>query len=193
MLAEVKQFEARTTQLQQRVQLIEQLRAGQSVPVQLLDHVSRSLPDMLWLTDLQQEGAAVTIEGRSTTLIALSDFVGNLGSNAGAAEADRDRQQPGRAGRRRQGPARPPVPSSISLHGSRVANGLAGVAPSEPAPSGKKGRSLDMALKLQPQHACPGTRSSACSRRWPPSASARSGTSTPTPAQAEHRRASGPS
>jgi hypothetical protein len=37
---------------------------------------------MLWLTSLQQEGSAVTIEGRSTTLIALSDFVGNLGSNA---------------------------------------------------------------------------------------------------------------
>lgn len=82
LLAEVEQFEARSKQLQDRVQLIERLRAGQSLPVQLLDHISRSLPDMLWLTDLQQEGAAVTIQGRSTTLIALSDFVGNLGSNA---------------------------------------------------------------------------------------------------------------
>ena len=43
-------------QLQQRVQLIEQLRSGQSVPVQLLDHVSRSLPDMLWLTDDEAGG-----------------------------------------------------------------------------------------------------------------------------------------
>jgi type IV pilus assembly protein PilN len=82
VLAEVEQFEVRTKQLQERVQLIERLRAGQSLPVQLLDHISRSLPDMLWLTSLQQEGSAVTIEGRSTTLIALSDFVGNLGSNA---------------------------------------------------------------------------------------------------------------
>ena len=46
------------TQLQQRVQLIEQLRSGQSVPVQLLDHVSRSLPDMLWLTDMKQDGGS---------------------------------------------------------------------------------------------------------------------------------------
>jgi type IV pilus assembly protein PilN len=80
LLAEVQRFEAQRTQLQQRVQLIEQLRSGQSVPVQLLDHVSRSLPDMLWLTDLNQEGGAVTIQGRSTTLIALSDFVANLGN-----------------------------------------------------------------------------------------------------------------
>ena len=81
LLVEVQQFEARRGQLQQRVALIEQLRGGQSIPVQLLDHVSRSLPDMLWLTVLQQDGNILSIEGRSTTLIALSDFVGNLGSS----------------------------------------------------------------------------------------------------------------
>jgi type IV pilus assembly protein PilN len=77
----VQTFEARRAQLTQRVQLIEQLRGGQSVPVQLLDHVSRSLPDMLWLTSMVQNGPELTIQGRSTTLIALSDFVGNLGTN----------------------------------------------------------------------------------------------------------------
>jgi type IV pilus assembly protein PilN len=79
LLVEVKQFEARRAQLRQRVALIEQLRGGQSVPVQVLDHVSRSLPDMLWLTELQQAGNTLTLSGRSTTLISLSDFVGNLG------------------------------------------------------------------------------------------------------------------
>lgn len=78
IIAEVTKFEERRKQLEQRVALIEELRKGQSVPVQLLDHVSRSLPDMLWLTSLQQTGADVTVEGRSTTLIAVSDFVGNL-------------------------------------------------------------------------------------------------------------------
>jgi len=81
VLSEMQQFELRRGQLQQRVQLIEQLRGGQSVPVQLLDHVSRSLPDMLWLTSMVQNGPELTIQGRSTTLIALSDFVGNLGTN----------------------------------------------------------------------------------------------------------------
>jgi Tfp pilus assembly protein PilN len=37
---------------------------------------------MLWLTDLKQDGPFLTIEGRTTTLIGLSDFVGNLGTNA---------------------------------------------------------------------------------------------------------------
>lgn len=82
LLGEVTQFEQRREQLQQRVALIEQLRSGQSIPVQLLDHVSRSLPDMMWLTSLEQNEAQVTITGQSTTLIALSDFVGNLGNTA---------------------------------------------------------------------------------------------------------------
>lgn len=82
LLGEVKEFEAQRTRLQQRVALIEQLRSGQSIPVQLLDHVSRSVPDMLWLTSMQQEASQVTIEGRATTLIALSDFVGNLAGSA---------------------------------------------------------------------------------------------------------------
>lgn len=80
IIAEVSKFEAQRQQLQQRVQLIEQLRRGQGVPVQLLDQVSRSLPDMLWLTSMRQDGADVTLEGQSTTLVALSDFVGNLGT-----------------------------------------------------------------------------------------------------------------
>jgi type IV pilus assembly protein PilN len=80
IIREVNEFEQERAALQQRVALIEQLRSGQSVPVQLLDIVSKSVPDMLWLTDLEQKGADVTIQGQSTTLIALSDFVGNLGS-----------------------------------------------------------------------------------------------------------------
>jgi len=79
MMAEVAAFEAQRTRIQQRVALIEELRAGQSLPVQLLDHVSRSLPDMLWLTSLTQDATQVTIVGNSRTLVALSDFVGNLG------------------------------------------------------------------------------------------------------------------
>jgi hypothetical protein len=30
---------------------------------------------------MKQDGPSLTIEGRSTTLVALSDFVGNLGNN----------------------------------------------------------------------------------------------------------------
>jgi type IV pilus assembly protein PilN len=82
IIREVAAFNQQRAQLQQRVALIEQLRGGQSVPVQLLDAVSKSVPDMLWLTDLEQKGSGLTIQGQSTTLISLSDFVGNLGNTS---------------------------------------------------------------------------------------------------------------
>jgi Tfp pilus assembly protein PilN len=81
LLTEVAQFEAQRAQLQQRVQLIEQLRAGQSLPVQLVDFVSRSVPEMLWLTDMELNGETLTIQGRSTTLQGLSRFIENLGAS----------------------------------------------------------------------------------------------------------------
>jgi type IV pilus assembly protein PilN len=81
VLTEVRNFETTRAQLQQRVTLIQQLRHGQSVPVQLLDHVSRSLPDMLWLTGMDESGSSLTITGLSTTLVAVSDFVANLGGS----------------------------------------------------------------------------------------------------------------
>jgi type IV pilus assembly protein PilN len=78
VLAQVQKFESRKAQLQQRVTLIEQLRKGQFAPVHVLDQISRSLPDRLWLAEMKQTGADFTISGFSTSLTALSDFVANL-------------------------------------------------------------------------------------------------------------------
>ena len=78
VIESVRESDARRAQLAQRVALIEQLRAGQSGPVRMLDHVSRSLPDGVWLTELRQELTMIVVQGRSTTLSALSDFVANL-------------------------------------------------------------------------------------------------------------------
>lgn len=80
VLSQVQKFETRKAQLQQRVSLIEQLRKGQSAPVHVLDNISRSLPDRLWLTEMKQTGAEFVIAGFATSLTALSDFVGNLES-----------------------------------------------------------------------------------------------------------------
>jgi type IV pilus assembly protein PilN len=79
VLKQVEEFEARQKQLQQRVKLIEQLRQDQAVPVHLLDKVSRSLPDRLWLTDFKEgPEASVTLDGMTSTLTSLADFIGNL-------------------------------------------------------------------------------------------------------------------
>jgi type IV pilus assembly protein PilN len=79
IIQQVQEFEQRKAQLQQRVVLIEQLRKGQTGPVHMLDQISRALPPMLWLTELKQTPTGeVMVDGRSTTLTGLSDFVANL-------------------------------------------------------------------------------------------------------------------
>jgi type IV pilus assembly protein PilN len=78
ILTQVAQFESQKQQLQQRVSLIEELRKGQTGPVHLVDQLSRAMPEMLWLTSLGQDGGEITVDGRCTTLTALSDFVSNL-------------------------------------------------------------------------------------------------------------------
>jgi len=78
VLSKVQKFEARKAQLQQRVTLIEQLRKGQTAPVRVLDQISRSLPDRLWLADMKQTGNDFTLDGLATTMTALSDFVAGI-------------------------------------------------------------------------------------------------------------------
>jgi type IV pilus assembly protein PilN len=82
VLAQVQKFETRKAVLQQRVTLIEQLRRGQSGPVHVLDEISRALPDRLWLVTLGQRENTFTIEGRTTSLTGISDFVSNLEASA---------------------------------------------------------------------------------------------------------------
>ena len=44
----------------------------------MIDQMSRALPEMTWLTRVQQDRLHVTIEGRCLSLTSLSDFIGNL-------------------------------------------------------------------------------------------------------------------
>jgi Tfp pilus assembly protein PilN len=97
VIKQVQQFEARRAQLQQRVTLIEQLRKGQTGPVHLLDVISHSLPDTMWLTDMKQTGNDILIDGQCMTLTSLSDFVSGLESSgvfAGPVEIVDSQAQP---------------------------------------------------------------------------------------------------
>jgi len=82
VLSQVQKYETEKARLQQRVTLIEQLRRGQTGPVHILDEVSKALPDRLWLITMGQREKDFTIEGRTTSLSTLSDFVANLESSS---------------------------------------------------------------------------------------------------------------
>jgi type IV pilus assembly protein PilN len=80
VLEQVRKFESRKAVLQQRVSLIEELRKGQAAPVHLLDEISKSIPERLWLSELTQVGADFTMSGMTDSLTGVTDFVANLES-----------------------------------------------------------------------------------------------------------------
>ncbi len=78
VIARMQRTEQRRNQLEQRVALIEQLRRSQTAAVHLLDQVSRTVPDGLWLVTLTEKGTDITIDGRCLALNSVSEFVNNV-------------------------------------------------------------------------------------------------------------------
>jgi Tfp pilus assembly protein PilN len=74
----VEKAASREKDLHERVGLIERLRATQRAPVMLLDTISRSMAEGLWLTELRQTGAVMQLEGRAISYSSLTDFIGML-------------------------------------------------------------------------------------------------------------------
>lgn len=75
---QVQAFERKKAILDSKVALIERLKAQQTGPVHMLDEVSKSLPDFVWLTTLDQTGSRIVMSGESNGLTAVADFIQNL-------------------------------------------------------------------------------------------------------------------
>lgn len=70
----LEQTNARRTLLAERLALIERLRASKRQPVSLLETVSRSVAEGMWLLELKQTGTSVLVDGRALSLTSVTDF-----------------------------------------------------------------------------------------------------------------------
>jgi type IV pilus assembly protein PilN len=75
---QVDAFQAKKTLLENKVNLIERLKAEQKGPVHLLDEISKALPDFVWLTNLDENAGRVTLQGESNGLTSVADFISAL-------------------------------------------------------------------------------------------------------------------
>lgn len=78
IIKEVEAFERRRNSLESRIALINRLKQNQKGPVRLLDHISRDLPDLVWLDKMTLEGNRITIDGRTLNANAAATFVENI-------------------------------------------------------------------------------------------------------------------
>lgn len=70
----VEKVTARKTELTERLAVIARLQAAKRAPVTLLETLSLTLPDGLWLLEVKQAGTTVQVEGRALTLTAVTDL-----------------------------------------------------------------------------------------------------------------------
>ena len=76
--ARVNEVEDRTAMVNQKLDVIVDLKRGQTGPLMLLDHLSRELPDSLWISQLDAQQGSLAITGSALSNVAVSDFVRNL-------------------------------------------------------------------------------------------------------------------
>jgi len=72
---QVEEFQRKKATLENKVAVIEMLRAAQKSPVHMLDEISKSLPDYVWLSALDETRGNVRFQGESNSLAAVADFI----------------------------------------------------------------------------------------------------------------------
>jgi len=72
------EFKKQRELLERKINLITELKKNQTVPVHILDQISRNLPDFLWLDTMSANANVVQIAGKATTYNAVSNFYDNL-------------------------------------------------------------------------------------------------------------------
>lgn len=72
------EFKRQKELLERKINLITELKKKQSVPVHILDQVSKNLPEFLWLDSMSAVNNQISIAGKATTYNAVSNFYDNL-------------------------------------------------------------------------------------------------------------------
>ena len=78
ILEEVEDFKKKQADLERKIGVIEELSLKQQGPVQIMDDVSHSLPDLLWLNQMNFRGQEVDLSGTAYNTSAIAAFIENL-------------------------------------------------------------------------------------------------------------------
>ena len=78
IIAEVEDYQRRKDSLQNRIDLINQLKANQKGPVRIMDQISRDLPDLVWLDNMSINSGRITLNGRGLNPNAIALFIENI-------------------------------------------------------------------------------------------------------------------
>lgn len=78
VIEQMEESRRRSDELRRRIHLIEGLKADQRGPAEVMDRVSRALPELLWLTRLEMTDNVVDIQGEAFNTDAVATFLERL-------------------------------------------------------------------------------------------------------------------
>jgi len=77
-IEKVEELEAKRDLLRHKISVINQLKQNQRGPVRIMDEVSRALPDLVWLTNMQMKGNTLTLTGVAMDETSVANYISNL-------------------------------------------------------------------------------------------------------------------
>ncbi len=78
VIKEVEAYKAKKAELEHKIDVITELKANQRGPVRVMDEISRAVPELLWLTDLQMSTNQIKLRGQAYNNNAIASFTENL-------------------------------------------------------------------------------------------------------------------
>ena len=75
IIGEVNEFNATKKELQEKLQVIDELRKSKSGPVRAMDDLASEIPNRVWITAFKEQSGAVTIEGQAIDHEDVSAFM----------------------------------------------------------------------------------------------------------------------
>ena len=78
VIKEVEEYKAKKAELERKIEVINTLKDNQRGPVQIMDEVSRALPELLWLTNMDVAASTINLRGSAFNMSAVANFIDNL-------------------------------------------------------------------------------------------------------------------
>lgn len=82
VIAKLDEQQKAKASLVQKIGLINQLKSQQDLAVRIMDELSRSLPDWVWLNEVGYDAKNVQIRGNALSNNLVADFIANLENSA---------------------------------------------------------------------------------------------------------------
>lgn len=76
--AKLEELKLQKASLERKITLINDLKAQQDLPVKIMDELSRSLPDWVWLTEMTYNAKGIQIKGKALSNNLIAEYITNL-------------------------------------------------------------------------------------------------------------------